>query len=80
MDSPFSTANIGGVATKMTAFKETMESHAEYNALTMVQKGILLLDAMLTTTHGNRDENYWVGYPTHVDQLQAAVAGMEVVA
>lgn len=41
-----------------------------------MQKGVLILDAMLTAAHGNRKESYWVGCPTHVDQLQAGMAGM----
>lgn len=72
----FSEAKIGNVGAKMVAFKEKMESYEEYKNLPLLKKGVLILDAMLTATHENRHETYWVGCPTHVDQLQAAVAGM----
>lgn len=44
-----------------------------------MRKGVLILDAMLTAAHTNREETYWVGCPTHVDQLQATVAGMTLM-
>lgn len=75
----FSPAKVGNVGDKMIAFKHKMETYDAYNALTLVQKGVIILDTMLTATHGNRQENYWIGCPTHVDQLQAAVAGMTIM-
>lgn len=72
----FCEAKVGSVGPRMVALKAKLESSAEYSSLTLLRKGVIILDATLTATHAAREDSYWVGCPTHVDQLQAAITGM----
>lgn len=63
----------GPLAQKMATIEDWLKEKEAFNELSEVSKETIIIDLLLTATHDNRDEQFWIGMQTCAEQLLAVI-------